>query len=75
MRCVAVGGVLSGRDGCRDRAFGAWEVDSGRWNQDTGYGLCPKCAAWIATREPVDEMRRTYGAPGVHYALDMEAGQ
>ena len=36
-------------------------------NRDTGYGLCPKCAQWIATRETPETMHENYGEPGVHY--------
>lgn len=43
---------------------------AGRWqqwhNQDTGYGLCARCAAWIAGRGQTEDMDRTYGVPGVH---------
>lgn len=37
------------------------------YNRDTGFGLCPKCAAWIATRETPEAMQENYGAPNVHY--------
>jgi len=37
------------------------------YNRDTGYGLCAKCAKWIATRETPETMHRNYGEPGVHY--------
>ena len=37
------------------------------WNCDTGYGLCPKCAAWIATREGAIEIKSCYGVAGYHY--------
>lgn len=37
------------------------------WNRDAGYGLCPKCAEWIATREPASEIRSSYGVAGYHY--------
>lgn len=50
--------------------------DAGKWmqwhNQDTGYGLCARCADWIIDRQqhkPADfqtDMVRTYGKPGVH---------
>lgn len=43
------------------------------WNQDTGYGLCPRCAVWIAGRKG-DEELKGYGTPGVNFAapLSME---
>jgi hypothetical protein len=37
------------------------------YNRDTGYGLCPKCAQWIATKESPEQMRENYGEPGIHY--------
>lgn len=46
------------------------------WNQDTGYGLCPKCAAWIATRNDgryADDLK-AYGTPGLNYAAPLAAG-
>lgn len=50
-------------------------ADAGRWkqywNQDTGFGLCPKCRDWIWERNhpsmPHAEFERTYGVPGVNY--------
>lgn len=46
------------------------------YNRDTGYGLCTKCADWIASRprkmtEPptADEMQSLYGVRGTHYDL------
>ena len=44
------------------------------WNRDTGYGLCPSCADWLADgRETPEEMRNRYGERGTHYAIN-EAG-
>lgn len=37
------------------------------YNRDAGYGLCPRCAKWIATRETPETMQNLYGTPGVHY--------
>ena len=39
------------------------------FNQDTGYGLCPKCATWIRTRETAETMRSYYGIAGIHYEV------
>ena len=39
------------------------------WNRDTGYGLCPKCAAWIATRETAEQMHENYGEADTHYFM------
>jgi hypothetical protein len=36
-------------------------------NRDTGFGLCPKCAAWIATKESPAQMLQSYGKPGYNY--------
>ena len=43
------------------------------YNQDTGYGLCAKCAAWIATRETPETMRKYYGEPGTHYFTEPQS--
>ena len=37
------------------------------YNRDTGYGLCPKCAQWIATRKTLEEMQENFGEAEVHY--------
>lgn len=49
------------------------------WNQDTGYGMCDKCAGSIlhlpgfkplgSSPFPRPEFERAYGKPGVHYTL------
>ena len=39
-------------------------------NRDTGYGLCPDCAAIIAPKETPEQMERSYGVKGVHYCID-----
>lgn len=39
------------------------------YNRDTGFGLCAKCAAWIATRENEETMKQNYGIKGVHYEV------
>lgn len=41
-------------------------------NQDDGFGLCDKCADWIATREMPEYVKRTYGAIGIHYKVSGE---
>jgi len=41
------------------------------FNQDTGYGLCPRCNGKIAIKEGVEYVRRTYGQPGVHHSIDI----
>lgn len=52
---------------CCDGEAGTWQ----QWfNQDSGYGLCSKCADWIIERDmrkPEEwrtDMDRTYGVPG-----------
>jgi hypothetical protein len=37
------------------------------WNRDTGYGICPRCAAQEAGTTTPDDMRSRYGEPGVNY--------
>ena len=57
---------------------GAWTMGRQWWNQDTGYGLCPKCGEWIAARkipgisqeDQPEYMRQTYGTKGVHYSIE-----
>lgn len=45
--------------------------DAGRWqqwfNQDTGFGLCVRCAEWVHGRGMApDAIVSTYGKPGIH---------
>ena len=48
---------------------GAYAPAIKQWhNRDTGYGLCPKCANWLKTKEP-ETMESYYGVEGVHYFL------
>ena len=53
--------------------------DAGRfvqwWNQDTGFGICASCVAWLRAdrpgkgpRETADDIRDYYGVEGVNYA-------
>lgn len=37
------------------------------YNRDTGFGLCSKCAEWIAMRETPEYMQELYGTPNEHY--------
>ena len=38
------------------------------WNRDKGYGLCPKCHAWMKSRGVSDEeMHSDYGVEGLHF--------
>ena len=48
--------------------------DAGRWaqwwNQDTGFGICARCVAWIMGRETeasAEEITRLYGIEGVNW--------
>lgn len=39
--------------------------------RDAGFGLCDKCADWIAKRgESEQEMLANYGRPGIHYNVE-----
>lgn len=58
LKCACCGGYTRGRQ---------W------FNQDTGYGLCVKCADWIATRETQEMMDATYGKRGESY--DIKEGE
>lgn len=40
------------------------------WNQDTGYGLCPKCVHWFIERGSLDELKG-HGTPGVNFAAPL----
>ena len=45
------------------------------WNRDTGYGMCPKCIAWLRGRSTSEaEIRNLYGVEGVHWGVDESAG-
>lgn len=39
-------------------------------NQDTGYGVCPRCFALVVEREGREQAINHYGRPGVHHSLD-----
>lgn len=49
------------------------ELTRGRqwWNRDKGYGLCAKCAEWIANKEDEETMKSFYGEKGVHYCVEI----
>ena len=40
------------------------------WNQDTGYGVCPRCYQSAAAKEGEAIAITTYGHPGVHHSID-----
>jgi hypothetical protein len=56
---------------CGERAPGKQH-----WNHDTGYGICPRCAASLAAdpREHVRDELKGYGKPGVNYAVHLHSG-
>jgi hypothetical protein len=39
------------------------------WNQDTGYGVCERCADWIEKRHGREYVVDAYGEHGVHHSL------
>ena len=49
---------------CCGDAAGRWQQ---HWNQDTGFGLCFRCAEWIKGRDRVIDFESTYGKPGINY--------
>lgn len=55
--CACCGGITKGRQ---------W------WNQDTGYGLCPRCAIWITNRHGLAYVEDAYGKFGVHHSLELK---
>lgn len=45
------------------------------WNRDTGYGICPKCIAWLRSKGTSEaELLDLYGVEGVNY-LSTAAGK
>ena len=44
------------------------------WNRDAGFGLCPKCADFLADngRESPEEMEANYGVKGINYFSERE---
>lgn len=48
------------------------ELTQGRqwWNRDIGYGLCAKCADFIAVKEDKETIKSCYGEKGVHYCIE-----
>lgn len=46
------------------------EARGRQWiNRDLGFGICTRCADWIAGRETVAYILRAYGVRGEHYAV------
>lgn len=51
------------------------------WNQDHGYGVCPKCyneelarnVSLYGIQDGVAEAMKTYGKPGIHHSLEADA--
>jgi hypothetical protein len=58
LTCACCGGLTKGRQ---------W------WNQDTGYGLCSRCAQWIASRHGSETVEQDYGKFGVHHSCENES--
>ena len=56
---------------CGERAPGRQH-----WNQDTGFGLCPRCVPFILNnpRAGIDELRG-YGTPGFNFAVPITLGE
>ncbi len=48
---------------------GVYTVGRQWYNRDAGYGLCPKCAKWIKSRNDED-MQSCYGIEGYHYNIE-----
>lgn len=46
-----------------------------QWHdQDTGYGICGKCAQHIAEKDSVlENLEQSYGHPGRHFAVRLRA--
>lgn len=43
------------------------------WNQDTGYGVCARCFAWVSAKEGYQQACQHYGYPGQHHSLNVPA--
>jgi hypothetical protein len=39
------------------------------FNQDDGYGLCLSCAIYIEKKEGRNEVRQSFGVPGINHSL------
>ena len=55
--CACCGGMTKGRQ---------------YWNQDTGYGICPKCVEWIKNKsaDGVEYVNQAYGKEGYNYNVE-----
>jgi hypothetical protein len=42
------------------------------WNQDTGWGICPKCARWIESIEGREHVEDCYGKQGIHWDVEQK---
>lgn len=40
-------------------------------NRDTGYGICPKCAEYVKTKQTPEENQSYYGIEGIHYNIEV----
>lgn len=40
------------------------------WNQDHGFGICPRCFQAAVKREGLAETIASYGSPGIHHSID-----
>ena len=48
---------------------GGWTRGKQYHNQDTGYGICAPCVAWIETKEGKDYIEDYYGKYGIHHSF------
>lgn len=39
------------------------------WNQDTGYGICPRCWLVVVEKEGEEQATRSYGKYGEHHNM------
>jgi hypothetical protein len=51
---------------------GQWTAGRQWFNQDTGYGLCRKCAEYITAKEGPEYTKSCYGIRGIHYDVEGE---
>lgn len=46
---------------------GGWTRGRQWWNQDVGFGLCPRCGEWIGGRMGEAYVTEVYGNRGEHW--------
>ena len=42
------------------------------WNQDTGFGICPRCFQEVSQKEGKESAEQSYGKVGTHHSTEKE---